>query len=191
MRNRLAMLQVDPLNRHRCPTTFGAYGSDSSFVQLARRSAITLEILPSKPDRKGKVAVTTIRKRFTQRRKEALDLHSPAGFTKGGASYPLLVLFDGDRNVMWIPRILDILIAQGRIPPMVAIMTDDSVPSARRTELPATLSLRISSRTSLFPGRERTTTPQHNLNALSSPVPALEDWPLHSRASSIRTCLAM
>jgi hypothetical protein len=33
MRNRLAMLQIDPLNPHRCPTTFGAYGSDSSYVQ--------------------------------------------------------------------------------------------------------------------------------------------------------------
>jgi enterochelin esterase-like enzyme len=134
MRNRLAMLQVDPLNRHRCPTTFGAYGADSSYVQLPDAPPL-LWNSPSKPDRKGKVAVTTIQSDSLKGEKK-LWIYTPAGFTKGGASYPLLVLFDGDRNVMWIPRILDILIAQGRIPPMVAIMTDDSVPSARRTELP-------------------------------------------------------
>ncbi len=53
-----------------------------------------------------------------------------------GNRYPLLILFDGDRNVMWIPKLLDLLIAQRRIPPVVAVMTDDSVPAARRTELP-------------------------------------------------------
>ena len=34
MRDRLAMLQIDPLNPHRCPTTFGAYGAESSYVEL-------------------------------------------------------------------------------------------------------------------------------------------------------------
>jgi len=28
MRDRLAMLRIDPLNPHRCPTTFGAYGAE-------------------------------------------------------------------------------------------------------------------------------------------------------------------
>jgi enterochelin esterase family protein len=37
---------------------------------------------------------------------------------------------------MWVPEILDVLIAQGRIPPLVAVMTDESVPSNRRNELP-------------------------------------------------------
>ena len=34
MRSGLAMLKVDPLNPHRCPTTFGAYGAESSYVEL-------------------------------------------------------------------------------------------------------------------------------------------------------------
>ena len=42
----------------------------------------------------------------------------------------------GDRNVEWIPKILDVLIAKGRIPPVVAVMTDESVPADRRVELP-------------------------------------------------------
>ncbi len=30
----LAMLRADPLNPRRCPTTFGAYGAQSSYVEL-------------------------------------------------------------------------------------------------------------------------------------------------------------
>jgi enterochelin esterase-like enzyme len=36
---------------------------------------------------------------------------------------------------MWIPKLLDTLIAQGKISPMVAVMTDESVPSIRTREL--------------------------------------------------------
>jgi enterochelin esterase-like enzyme len=36
---------------------------------------------------------------------------------------------------MWIPKLLDTLIAQGKIPSMVAVMTDESVPSIRTREL--------------------------------------------------------
>src|ERR1700730_490857 len=59
MWNRLAMLQVDPLNPHRCPTTFGAYGADSSYVQLPGTPPL-LWNSPAQPDRKGKVEVTAI-----------------------------------------------------------------------------------------------------------------------------------
>ena len=134
MRNRLAMLQVDPLNPHRCPTTFGAYGADSSYVQLPGAPPL-LWNSPAQPDRKGKVEVTAIQSDYLKGEKK-LWIYTPPGFAKEGTRYPLLVLFDGDRNVMWIPRILDLLIAQKRIPPILAIMTDNSVPSARRTELP-------------------------------------------------------
>jgi enterochelin esterase-like enzyme len=41
--------------------------------------------------------------------------------------------------VMWIPKILDNLISKNQIPPMVAILIDDSVPSARKTELPCNI----------------------------------------------------
>ena len=37
---------------------------------------------------------------------------------------------------MWIPKILDILIGQKKLPPLVAVMTDQSLPSTRRNELP-------------------------------------------------------
>ncbi len=79
--------------------------------------------------------VTAIQSDYLKGEKK-LWIYTPPGFAKEGARFPLLVLFDGDRNVMWIPRILDLLITQKRIPPIVAIMTDNSVPRARRTELP-------------------------------------------------------
>jgi enterochelin esterase family protein len=62
-------------------------------------------------------------------------VYTPPAFRKAGGRYPLLVLSDGDRNVMWIPKLLDTLIAQGKIPSMVAVMTDESVPSIRTREL--------------------------------------------------------
>ena len=134
MRNRLAMLQADPLNPRRCPTTFGAYGAHSSYVELPDAPPLVWNSLAERVP-EGKVSVTAIQSDYLKSEKK-LWTYTPAGFAKDGARYPLLVVFDGDRNVMWIPRILDILISEKRIPPVVAIMTDNSVPSARRTELP-------------------------------------------------------
>jgi enterochelin esterase-like enzyme len=64
-----------------------------------------------------------------------LWIYTPSGFSKLGARYPLLVLFDGDR-VKWVPAILDNLIAQKRIPPMVAARIDNPSTAARNLELP-------------------------------------------------------
>jgi hypothetical protein len=76
MRNRLAMFQVDPLNPHRCPTTFGACGADSSYVQLPNAPPL-LWNSPEQPDRKGKVEVTAIQSDHLKREKKTLGLHSP------------------------------------------------------------------------------------------------------------------
>jgi len=134
MRKRLAMLQVDPLNPRRCPTTFGAYGADSSYAELPDAPPLVWKS-PVKGMRRGRLEVTSVRSTFLKGAKR-LWVYTPAGFAKTGQRYPLLVLFDGDRNVMWIPKILDILIGQKKLPPLVAVMTDQSVPSTRRNELP-------------------------------------------------------
>jgi len=134
MRNRLAMLKIDPLNPHRCPTTFGAYGAESSYVELPDAPHLVWN-LPVKGSRKGEVTVTAIHSEYLRDEKK-IWIYTPAGFRKGGDRYPLLVVFDGDRNVLWIPKILDVLIVQGRIPPVIAVMTDESVPSERRNQLP-------------------------------------------------------
>lgn len=134
MQARLAMFQIDPLNPHRCPTTFGPHTAESSFVELADAPALVWN-KPSPEAARGKVESMEIQSGILKARKK-LWIYTPRDFSESGAPYPLLILFDGDRNVMWIPRILDNLIAQKRTPPMVAIMIDDSNPTDRNTELP-------------------------------------------------------
>jgi enterochelin esterase family protein len=134
MQKRLAMFQIDPLNRHRCPTTFGPHTGESSFVELPDAPPLVWNA-PAAADARGKIETATIQTEFLKGEKK-LWVYTPHGFSKSGDRYPLLVLFDGDRNVMWMPRILDNLIAQKRIAPMVAVLIDDSDPTARGIELP-------------------------------------------------------
>jgi enterochelin esterase family protein len=134
MKERLAMLRIDPLNPHRCPATFGSYTAESSFVELSDAPPLIWNT-PSPDTPKGKVEITAIQSENIKEEKK-LWVYTPTGFSKSGDRYPLLILFDGDRNLMWMPKILDNLIAQKKIPPMVAVLVDNSVPSARRTELP-------------------------------------------------------
>jgi enterochelin esterase family protein len=133
MRDRLAMLQVDPLNPHHCPTTFGAYGAESSYVELSDARPLVWNS-PMQGVRRGKVEEKQLHSASLKADKKVW-VYTPPAFRKAGGRYPLLVLSDGDRNVMWIPKLLDTLIAQGKIPSMVAVMTDESVPSIRTREL--------------------------------------------------------
>ena len=133
MRDRLAMLQIDPLNPHRCPATFGAHDAESSYVELpGARPLVWNSTL--RGIARGKVEEKQLQSPMLKVDKKVW-VYTPPGFTKAGARYPLLVLFDGDRNVMWIPKLLDILIGQAKISPMVAVMTDESVPAVRTQEL--------------------------------------------------------
>jgi enterochelin esterase-like enzyme len=134
MRARLAMLRVDPLNPHRCPTTFGAYGTDSSYVELPGAPPLiwnsSIAAIP-----RGSVEVKQIHSDSLNIDKK-IWVYTPPGFGSRDKRYPLLVLFDGDRNVLWMPKLLDILIAERKIPPMLIVMTDESTPSVRNSELP-------------------------------------------------------
>jgi enterochelin esterase-like enzyme len=133
MRDRLAMLQVDPLNPRHCPTTFGAYGTESSYVELPDARPLVWNS-PLQGVRRGRVEEKQLHSASLNAEKKVW-VYTPPGFTKADGGYPLLVQFDGDRNVLWIPKLLDLLIAQRKVPPMVAVMMDESVPSVRRKEL--------------------------------------------------------
>jgi hypothetical protein len=78
MRKRLAMLKVDPLNPHRCPTTFGAYESESSYVELPGAPPLVWS-LPVAENRRGRVTVTSIHSAYLKKDKK-LWVYTPVGF---------------------------------------------------------------------------------------------------------------
>jgi enterochelin esterase-like enzyme len=53
-------------------------------------------------------------------------VHTPPGYSADHGPYPFLLLFDGNIFTTWIPgpTILDNLLADGRIPPMITVMID-------------------------------------------------------------------
>lgn len=65
-------------------------------------------------------------------------IYTPSGYRPDAEPLPLLVLFDGDtiRGPMPFPTILDNLIADGRIPPMIAVLVDSLTQEIRNRELP-------------------------------------------------------
>jgi len=134
MKQRLAAFRPDPLNPHHCPTTFGAYGTDSSYVELPNAEPLLWEA-STKGVAEGKLTETQIHSDIMHRDKK-LWIYTPPGFSPQHAPYPLMVLFDGDRNWMWMPKILDLMIARKQISPLVVVMTDESTPSIRTSELP-------------------------------------------------------
>ncbi|MGA3238024.1 MAG: enterochelin esterase [Bryobacteraceae bacterium] len=134
MKKRLAMFRTDPLNPRRCPSTFGELAAESSYVELSAAPPQPWNA-PRADVPKGAVTATTFRSAILKNERK-LWIYTPAGFSKSGAPYPLLALFDGDRNVKWVPAILDNLIARKRIPPMVAALVDNPSSAARNLELP-------------------------------------------------------
>jgi enterochelin esterase-like enzyme len=65
-------------------------------------------------------------------------LYSPPGYDPSGPPYPLLLLFDGKSYIDLIPTptILDNLLAEGRLPPVVAVFPDSLGWEVRARELP-------------------------------------------------------
>jgi enterochelin esterase-like enzyme len=65
-------------------------------------------------------------------------VYTPPGYASGDASYPLLVAFDGGWALSRLPtqRLLDSLLADGRIKPVVAVFIDNPTPDSRNVELP-------------------------------------------------------
>lgn len=169
MKERLAAFRTDPLNPRHCPTTFGAYGTDSSYVQLPDAGPL-LWSSSARGVARGRLEEAQIHSEILHRDKK-LWIYTPPRYRRT-AQYPLLVLFDGDRNRMWMPKILDLMIARKKIPPLLVVMTDESVPSIRNSELPCNTDFADFLAKELVPWAQRsygaTTSPQRTIVAGSS-----------------------
>src|SRR5215469_4030033 len=132
MERRLTEFQLDPLNTRRCPATFGPLTAEASYVELP--NAPPRPWTPATVSAKGTVAATRFHSAILNNDRD-LWIYRPNGFSRSGGPYALLVLFDGARNVKWMPEIFDYLIARKQIPPMVAALVANPSPGRNR-ELP-------------------------------------------------------
>ena len=112
-------LQLDPLNPH-------------VFVEDFNRSCVEMPAAPPQPwwQVRTQVPTGTIEKRLWHsnilNNDRQIWVYTPPGYTTDHALYHFLLLFDGNIFTTWVPgpTILDNLLADQRIPPLVTIMLD-------------------------------------------------------------------
>ena len=140
-----AAIRPDPLNPKR-------WRVDNQSVDAPERRGNSVVEMPDAPAQpwlaerpdgsRGTVEKRQIKSALLKNERE-IATYLPPGYSKDGKPYPLLVLFDersyleDKRWTVVVPTqtILDNLIAEKRIPPMVALLVDN-VPGARGSELP-------------------------------------------------------
>lgn len=132
----LATAQADPLNRHPWP----ADGPD----RFNQQSTIELPAAPVQPGVTGADAPegrvdTALFRSATLGNEREVAVYTPAGFDPERPDTVLLVLFDGReyRTRVPTPAILDRMIAEGRLPPVVAVFVANPDAAARARELAA------------------------------------------------------
>ncbi len=136
-----AAAQVDPLNPHH-------WLVDSLSPDVPAHvgfSAVEMPDAPSQPwvaprnVRKGKIDKYQFKSALLKNERE-VAVYTPAGYSRDAKPYGLIVLFDEkpyiDENIIPTPTILDNLIAENRIPRMVAVFIDNPPGDARDRELP-------------------------------------------------------
>ncbi|GAA3124454.1 enterochelin esterase family protein [Kribbella aluminosa] len=131
---------ADPLN----PATF-VYPEDEATD--SHETVVSLASLPSAPSQPwitpragaagGELAQYSHRSELLGNERR-IWVYTPQGYTPDVEPLPLLVLFDGDtvRGPMPMPAILDNLIGDGQIPPMIAVLVDSLTQEVRNRELP-------------------------------------------------------
>lgn len=131
----LATAAADPLNRAPWPADApDAYNQDS-----------TLE-LPGAPEQPGLMPRDVPHGSLSQLRLSSaglgntrtITLYTPPGFTPGDPRNVLLLVFDARAYLTKVPTptILDNLIAEGRLPPVIATFVSEIDPPTRSRELP-------------------------------------------------------
>ena len=142
-KDRMATFQLDPLNSHS-----HTYPKDKEVPDDEDWSFSLLE-LPDAPPQPwitprpyvphGKVEMFRLRSEILENERRVY-LYTPPGYTPDGLAYGLLLVFDGpayiDPHLVPTPTILDNLIAEGKIPPLVAVLPDSLDQKTRSLELP-------------------------------------------------------
>jgi len=138
--------QVDPLNRNH----WAADPSDPDVPEHQGFSAVEMPDAPVQPwvaPRKGVPEGKIERQQFTSallKNEREIGVYLPPGYSKSAKPYALVVLFDenaylkNEKQAARVPTetILDNLISENRIPPVVAIFIDNGPGNARSRELP-------------------------------------------------------
>lgn len=162
---------VDPLNAHVFPT-------GHSYLELPDAPSQDMVLRPS--DTPGRVEAARFHS-STLNNDRDLWVYTPYGFDRNAQSYPLLVVLDGRAYTTWVPvpTILDNLIQQRRIRPVVAVMVGSP---SRDAELACTTSFANSLANELVPWMRA------NFNATADPR-----WTViggSSRGGLMSTCAA-
>jgi len=94
-------------------------------------------IVPQSHGAKGQVEVHRLRSQILDNERRVW-VYTPAFYTTSGEPYRLLLLFDGWTYIDLIPTptILDNLVREGMIPPLVAVLLDHPDQETRNRELP-------------------------------------------------------
>ena len=140
LRQRTAGWVPDPLNRR-----VFANNPDTFLNPAAQPQVSSLVELPDAPPQRwpspvaGRPAGTLEKQAWrspTLKNAREIWIYTPPGYRANGAPYPLLVTTDGFSHTqqMAVPTILDNLIGEGRIPPVVAVFVGNAA-DARVREL--------------------------------------------------------
>ena len=138
--------QIDPLNSNHWATD----ATDPDVPEHQGFSAVEMPDAPPQPwlaARKGVPAGSIERHQFASallKNEREIGVYLPPGYSKSAKPYRLLVVFDedaylkSDKAAARVPTetILDNLISENRIPPMVAVFIDNGPGDARSRELP-------------------------------------------------------
>jgi enterochelin esterase-like enzyme len=141
--DRRSTFQLDPLNPHH-----HTYPKDEELPNDEDWSFSLLELPDASPQSSiipradvphGKVEMVRLRSDILDNERRVY-LYTPPGYTPDSEAYGLLLVFDGpayiSAGLVPTPTILDNLIADGKIPPLVAVLPDSLDRETRSRELP-------------------------------------------------------
>jgi enterochelin esterase-like enzyme len=178
----LATAKADPLNHHPWPRDAVDAYAQSSILELAEAPAQPW--INERGNPRGTLQTMSFESRELGNRR-TITLYRPPGFDPGNRDTVLLILFDGREYLERVdtPRMLDNMIAEGALPPVVTAFVANPDRQARARELPGNalfadilagdMLARIAAETGLTPDPARTVLAGSSYGGLASATIAL------------------